>query len=83
MNFVEKEEVKEIYVLVLVEYDYFRFQTNLYAGTLEQCRKEIDRLFTNYPVYTYKDEDTDLAKQLKKEEKKHYWLQKFEINENN
>ena len=75
--------MKEIYVLVLVTYDYFKFQENLFVGTLEQCKEEINRLFTNYPIYTYENEDTDLAKQLKKEEKQHYWLQKFEINENN
>jgi len=75
--------MKEIYVLVLVEYNYYRFQTNLYVGTLEQCREEVDRLFTNYPIYTYENEDTDLAKQLKKEKKQHYWLQKFKINEDN
>lgn len=69
--------MKEIYVLVLVEYDYFRFQENLYVGSLKQCRKEIDRLFTNFPIYTYENESTDLAKMLKKEQKRHYWLQKI------
>lgn len=75
--------MKDIYVLVLVHYDYYRFQENLYVGTEEQCMKKIDELFTNYPIYKYDNEDTELAKKLKREEKQHYWLQKFKINEDN
>ena len=71
--------MKEIYVLVAVHYDHFRFQENLYVGSKEQCLKKISDLFTNHPIYTYDNLDSDLAKELHDKEREHYWLQKFII----
>lgn len=70
--------MKELYVLVLVDYFRYRYQTNLFVGSEESCRKEIDRLFTNYPIYKY-DRKSDLSKELDSKERVHYWLQKFNV----
>jgi len=69
---------EEIYVLVLVSYkNEIRQQNNLFIGTEEECIKKVSDLFTNNPIYTYKDKDTALALELDYREQIHYWLQKF------
>ena len=70
----------KIYVLVLVNYNYYRFQENLFVGTKEQCLDEINRLFTNFPILEYDDITNKLNENLSMGEVKHYWLQEFEVN---
>jgi len=69
---------EELHVLVLVTFrNELRQQKNLFIGTLNECMEEVNRLFTNIPIYTYDDVNTSLALELEYKEKVHYWLQKF------
>ena len=71
-----------IYIVVLVTYDYFRFQNNLYASlSKEDCLKFIEKEnkkeHNPMPVYEYKNENSKKADKLCASETRHFWIQKF------
>ena len=69
----------EIFIVVEVHYDYYRFQENLYCSdNRQECFKFIKNKRTNYPVYEYEKYDS-LYKELNKHKEDHYQIEKFII----
>ena len=67
-----------IYVLVEVTYDYYRFQENISAS----ITGKFDKFLFNgkYPILDYEIDSKEYVA-LDGEERCHYWIQKFEMEE--
>jgi hypothetical protein len=66
----------KIYILVLVRYDYYRFQENIYAHTnKEKVFEFINNHRDKLPVYEYTEESAI----LRENETEHWWIEEFEV----
>lgn len=75
--------MKKVYVVVLVTYDYYRFQENLAVVTSEQAGFDFIKLFIqsgheNYVTYLY-EENSEHEKLHDETGICHYWLQEFNV----
>ena len=67
--------MNNIYILVEVTYDYYRFQKNIFCKV--NCKNFNEFLFNKkFGVIEYK-EDSKIMKDLDKSEEDHYWIQQF------
>lgn len=67
----------KVYVLVKVTYDYYRFQENISAQIADDYFDKSLINKKNYPIYKYVSNGKK-QKKLDKEERTHYWIQKFD-----
>lgn len=80
----------KIYILVLVTYDHYRFQENLWAtSSKEEMEKMIKKIkgnmkktnpIQNPSFYWYDSESSEEASKLSDREEMHFWIQTLEIN---
>lgn len=72
-------EKRPIYIVVLVEYDYYRFQTNQYASTsINNCKLWIlDYYEGNYPYKKYDEIDSFIENKLHEDGTNHLWIEKI------
>lgn len=68
----------KVYILVAVEYDYYRFESNLAVKLNDNDFSDVigESL---WPVLHYKDTDYETIKELADNERAHYWVQEFEV----
>ena len=72
----------KIYVLVKVEYDYYRFQENFGAFTSEKdAELRAKKLRSSYDVYCYVG-NGEKESELNNSEEPHWWIQSFDLIEN-
>jgi len=65
----------KIFVLVIVTYDYYRFQYNVFGSTnVDDCILHYNNLKENYPLIRYKQYSKRQEK-LDVNETSHYWIQ--------
>ncbi len=78
---MDRPIMKPIYVVVLVRYDWHRFQNNIYASdNIDDCIKVIEKNNSmNLKIYYYQDEKSNEAYNLSCEAFNHFWIQKFDI----
>jgi len=64
----------KIFIVVLVTYDWHRFQENLYASTdYKDCLKWIDNYKLKLPIIEEEEDSFD----MRDFEIRHLWIQKF------
>lgn len=66
----------EIYVIVKVTYDWYRFQENIAATDCVHNFNWINLNPHGLPVYDY-DVDDKKSAELNRKEQHHFWIQKF------
>ena len=69
-----------LYIVVEVTHDYYRFQKNLYASfSLLDCKKYVKENGNDaWPAIMYEDGGI-VMKDLDSKEKEHYWFQKLKM----